>query len=107
MKLECNVLVDGQGWFTLIPDNVEITGTSAVEIGGRLLEMVSGIKRIEFTKYDQNEKKKPIIIIRCTKCNIPNFIDPNYVHGENYTQLQWHCTFCTTDLPISQGVKQE
>lgn len=98
MKLECNVLVDGLGWFTLIPNSAsEINCSSAIEIGTRLIEMVSGVKRVEFTRNKEGNSK-PIVIQRCHRCNIPNFIDPNYVHGENGDPLTWHCTFCTAEI---------
>ena len=98
MRLNCNVLVDGLGWFTLIPKTAEISGSDAVEIGGRLLEMISGVKRIEFSHVEENKKTKPIVIVRCEQCNLPNFIDPNYVHGENGDPFAWHCTFCTHEI---------
>lgn len=100
MKLQCTVLVTGLGWFTLIPNTAsEINCSSAIEIGTRLIEMVSGVKRVEFTREDEEKIKKSIVIIRCSRCNIPNFIDPNYVHGENGDPFQWHCTFCTNEIP--------
>jgi hypothetical protein len=109
LKLECSVLVEGLGWFTLIPREHEINCSNAVEIGARLIEMVSGVKRIEFTRIGEGEKKKPIFIERCKQCNLPNFIDPNYVHGENGEPFAWHCTFCCSEIdskiPLVKSVK--
>lgn len=106
MQLQCNVLVEGLGWFTLIPNSIyEINCSSAIEIGSRLIEMVSGVKVIEFRKVPVGSHK-PIVILRCEKCNIPNFIDPNYLHGEHGDPLQWHCTFCTHKIQFPKGVDQ-
>lgn len=56
MKLECNILLKDLGWCTIIPHDKEIDGSLALEIGLRLLEMDSNVKRIEFKRYGDKEK---------------------------------------------------
>ncbi len=54
MKLECQVLLKDLGWFTLIPNDKEIDGSLAVEIGMRLLEMDKNVQRIDFRPKERD-----------------------------------------------------
>lgn len=43
--------------------------------------------------------KEQLRVIKCHRCGLTNYVDMRIVHAEDGDPFQWHCTYCTVNLP--------
>jgi len=40
-----------------------------------------------------------MIEVICKNCKLTNLINPKIIHAEAKDPFQWHCTYCTGEIP--------